>query len=226
MKPINAKSQTDVHEWSPNPSVTTESVIKRVFDVFLAGFGILVSSPLWMLFAVFIKFEDGGPVFYRQLRVGRQGRLFKSMKFRSMVQDADRIYGPKQASENDSRVTRVGHLLRATAMDELPQLWNIFIGDMSFVGPRALMPNEIEIGGDGTATSLEEVVGYRKRHIVRPGLTGIAQIYAARDIPRRNKFRYDLLYIRKWTFCLDVRLIMVSFWISLRGKWESREDKF
>jgi lipopolysaccharide/colanic/teichoic acid biosynthesis glycosyltransferase len=207
-------------------SVVRESALKRLFDVLLAGSGILASSPLWLLFAVLIKFEDGGAVFYTQPRVGRGGRLFRSMKFRSMVQGADRKYGPKQASENDCRVTQIGRLLRATAMDELPQLWNIFTGDMSFVGPRALMPNEIEVGGDGRVSSLEDVPGYRKRHMVRPGLTGIAQIYASRDIPRKNKFRYDLLYIQKRTFWLDVRLILVSFWISLRGRWESREDKF
>ena len=88
------------------------------------------------------------------------------------------------------------------------------------------MPNEIEIAGDGSAISLEEIPGYQKRHAVRPGLTGIAQIYASRDIPRKDKFRYDLLYIRKQTVWLDVRLVLISFWISIRGQWESREDKF
>jgi lipopolysaccharide/colanic/teichoic acid biosynthesis glycosyltransferase len=185
-----------------------------------------VSTPLWFLFGVLVKAEDRGPIFYAQDRVGKHGRLFRSLKFRSMIQDADRNYGPLQASLHDPRITRIGGFLRATAMDELPQLWNIFIGDMSFVGPRALMPNEIEIAGDGSVISLEEIPGYQKRHMVRPGLTGIAQIYASRDIPRKNKFRYDLLYIRKQSFWLDVRLVLLSFWISFRGRWESREDKF
>lgn len=115
-------------------------------------------------------------------------------------------------------------------MDELPQLWNIFMGDMSFVGPRALLPDEIEVRnskiGHLGSTSLEEVPGYEERHTVRPGLTGLAQIYAPRDIPRRHKFKYDLLYVKKQTFWLDVKLIALSLWITLRGKWESRSKKF
>lgn len=99
--------------------------------------GLVLSAPLWLLIALAIKLEDGGPVFYGQQRVGRDGRRFWSWKFRSMVPDADARFGPLQARERDDRVTRVGRLLRATAMDELPQLWNIVIGDMSFVGPRA-----------------------------------------------------------------------------------------
>jgi lipopolysaccharide/colanic/teichoic acid biosynthesis glycosyltransferase len=122
-------------------------------------------------------------------------------------------------------VTRVGRLLRATAMDELPQLWNIFLGDMSFVGPRALRPGEIE--GDGTeCVALEAVPGYATRITVRPGLTGIAQIYAARDVPRRMKFRYDSIYIKRQSLWLDLRLILLSFWISFHGTWEARGRKY
>jgi len=224
---LSAKSDIKTENWPRGlPGTVNESALKRVFDVTLSGFGILVSTPLWFLFGVLVKAEDRGPIFYAQDRVGKHGRLFRSLKFRSMIQDADRNYGPLQASLHDPRITRIGGFLRATAMDELPQLWNIFIGDMSFVGPRALMPNEIEIAGDGSVISLEEIPGYQKRHMVRPGLTGIAQIYASRDIPRKNKFRYDLLYIRKQSFWLDVRLVLLSFWISFRGRWESREDKF
>jgi lipopolysaccharide/colanic/teichoic acid biosynthesis glycosyltransferase len=94
------------------------------------------------------------------------------------------------------------------------------------VGPRALRPGEIETLGDGTLEALEDVPGYAQRSLVRPGLTGIAQIYAARDITRRNKFRYDRLYIRRQSFWLDVRLIALSFWITFRGKWETRDRKF
>ena len=94
-----------------------------------------------------VKIEDGGPVFYSQDRVGEGGRVFHAWKFRSMIPDAEKHVGAVQATENDPRVTRIGRLMRATAMDELPQLWSIFIGDMSFVGPRALRPGEIETGG-------------------------------------------------------------------------------
>jgi lipopolysaccharide/colanic/teichoic acid biosynthesis glycosyltransferase/glycosyltransferase involved in cell wall biosynthesis len=198
---------------------------KRCFDVFLSGTGLIFSSPLWLLIALLIKLEDGGPIFFAQERGGQGGRRFKSWKFRSMVPDAERKFGFVQALEKDPRVTRVGRILRATAMDELPQLWNIFKGDMSFVGPRSLPIREIEINGSGDCIALEEIPGHARRHGVRPGLTGVAQIYAPRDIPRRQKFRYDLLYIEKQSFCLDLRLIALSFWITFRGKWESRGRK-
>src|SRR5437867_5647218 len=111
-------------------------------------------------------------------------------------------------------------------MDELPQPWSIFRGDMSFVGPRALMPAEIEVNGRGEAVPMEAIAGYQERHRVSPGLTGLAQIYADRDIPRRHKFRYDRLYIRRRSFGLDLRLILLSFWITVRGTWERRGRKF
>jgi lipopolysaccharide/colanic/teichoic acid biosynthesis glycosyltransferase len=142
-----------------------------------------------------------------------------------MRPDAEAEVGALQATANDPRVTRVGRVMRATAMDELPQLWNIFRGDMSFVGPRALRPGEIEAVGR-VLVPLEAVPGYAARVAVRPGLTGIAQIYAPRDLPRRGKFRYDLLYIRKQSMALDLRLILVSFWISFLGTWESRDRKY
>ena len=197
-----------------------------MFDIVLAGAGIVASSPLWLLFAALIKLEDGGPVFYRQDRVGRGGRLFSALKFRSMRPDAEAGRGAVQADEHDERVTPIGRVMRASAMDELPQLWNIFRGDMSFVGPRALRPGEIEMGSDGRLVPLEEVPGYQQRITVRPGLTGIAQIYAARDIPRRHKFRYDRIYITKRSWVLDLRLILLSFWISLLGTWEARGRKY
>lgn len=199
---------------------------KRALDLALSGVGLLASMPLWALVALLIKLEDGGPVFYAQERSGLNGVPFHVRKFRSMIQDAEARVGAVQAKERDPRVTRVGRLLRATAMDELPQLWNIFRGDMSFTGPRALRPGEIETLGSGRVELLEDVPGFAERASVRPGLTGIAQIFAPRDIPRRLKFRYDLLYVRRQSFWLDVRLIALSFWISFRGTWEARGGKF
>lgn len=199
---------------------------KRGFDVVVAATGLLVSAPLWVVIAVAIKLDDGGPVFYCQERVGKGGRRFTSWKFRSMIPASDARFGPLQAADADARITRVGRWLRATAMDELPQLWNIFRGDMSFVGPRALMPEEIEVNSAGQVVPLEKIPGYEARHRVTPGLTGVAQIYADRDIPRRHKFRLDLLYVRKQSFWLDLRLITLSFWITFRGRWEQRGEKF
>lgn len=199
--------------------------VKRAFDVGLSGLGLILSSPLWLVIAALVKLESRGPVFFSQARVGERGRAFEALKFRSMIEDAERAVGPLQATEHDPRVTRVGRLLRSTAMDELPQLWNIFRGDMSFVGPRALRPEEIETEG-GRSVPLTAVPGFAERCSVQPGLTGIAQIYAPRDVTRRQKFRFDRLYIRRRSFALDLRLILVSFWITARGTWEARERKY
>jgi lipopolysaccharide/colanic/teichoic acid biosynthesis glycosyltransferase len=200
--------------------------IKRGVDVLVSGLGLIASSPLWAIIAVAVYWEDGGPVFYSQPRAGRFGRQFRVYKFRSMIPDAEAGVGAQQATAHDPRVTRVGRWLRATAMDELPQLWSIFRGDMSLVGPRALRPGEIEVVGDGRLVALEDVSGYLERSQVVPGLTGVAQIFAPRDVPRRQKFRYDRLYIRRQSFGLDVRLIALSFWITFRGTWEVRGKKF
>jgi lipopolysaccharide/colanic/teichoic acid biosynthesis glycosyltransferase len=198
--------------------------MKRVFDIVLASTGLVASAPLWALIAAAIHLEDGGPVFFTQPRVGLKGLTFRAYKFRSMVAHADAL-PLHQASAQDPRVTRVGTVLRATAMDELPQLWNILRGDMSFVGPRPLMPGEIEVRGDGRTVALASIPGYDARHAVRPGLTGLTQVFAPRDIPRPNKFRLDLLYIRRASFWLDLRLVALSFWITFRGRWESRGPK-
>ena len=198
---------------------------KRLLDILLSGAGLVLSAPLWAVIAGLIKIEDGGPVFFSQQRVGLGGRRFDALKFRSMIVDAEAVTGPIQSGENDVRVTRIGRILRATAMDELPQLWNIFRGDMSFVGPRALRPGEIEVNGKGSVEKLEDVPGFVDRCAVRPGLTGIAQIYAPRDVVRRRKFRYDRFYIRRRSFWFDARLILISFWITFRGRWEARGRK-
>jgi lipopolysaccharide/colanic/teichoic acid biosynthesis glycosyltransferase len=199
---------------------------KRALDVLLSSFGLIASAPLWLVLAAAIKAADGGPIFYGQERVGLGGRVFRALKFRSMRTDAEALTGAVQATAADPRVTSVGRVMRATAMDELPQLWNIMRGDMSFVGPRALRPGEIEAEGDGRLVRLEDVPGFENRITVRPGLTGIAQVYARRDIPRRQKFRYDRLYVQRRSWLLDVRLILLSFWISVLGTWEARGRKY
>ena len=202
------------------------SIPKRVFDAALAGIGLVCSLPLWIIIALAVKLQDGGPVFYPQERVGKGGSVFRVFKFRSMVPDAEKASGPIQASKDDPRVTRIGKLLRATAMDELPQLWNIFIGDMSFVGPRALRPEEVDLYITNSHNySMNSIAGYDERISVQPGLTGIAQIYLPTDASRRKKFQYDILYINNRSFWLDLRLIFLSFWITFKGKWESREKK-
>ena len=199
--------------------------MKRAFDLALSFAGLVVSAPVWMAIATAIKLEDGGRVFFRQERVGRHGQPFHALKFRSMIPNAEALTGPVQATENDPRITRIGRLLRATALDELPQLWNIFAGDMSFVGPRPLRPGEADVDSDGRVVALDEIPGYAQRHQVRPGLTGLAQVYAPRDVRRAAKFRLDRLYLRNAGLCLDMKLILISFWITSRGEWERRDRR-
>ncbi len=195
------------------------SLAKSALDLTLSGVGLLLSAPLWAIIAAAIKLEDGGSVFYRQKRVGKNGRIFQVLKFRTMVMDAERHSGPMWALENDRRVTRVGGILRSTALDELPQLLNILRGDMSFVGPRPERPEFVYRFRGG-------IEGYDKRFQVRPGLTGLAQIYGQYDTYPRDKLRYDLLYVKNQSVWLDLKLIALSFWITFRGKWEHRGRKF
>lgn len=231
----------------PVHELSTELHSKRAFDVILALFGLAVSAPLWILIAVSIWIDDGRPIFYCQQRVGKNGTTFMLLKFRSMIRDAEAAYGPVAALERDPRITTVGRLLRKSAIDELPQLISILKGDMSFVGPRADRPWESETDKDGflknskatelgfdpdtqasgnPAGFLRTIPGYRERLAVRPGLTGIAQIYGSQDTPRRQKLRLDRLYLRRMSLCLDAKLILLSVWITLRGKWECRTRKF
>ena len=202
-----------------------EPLLKRPLDVILSTFMIILSAPVSLVIVLAIKLEDGGPIFYLQDRWGRGGSHFKAYKFRTMVPHSDKIFGIKQAKENDQRITRVGKLLRAMGLDELPQIINILKGEMSFVGPRALAVGEILYDENGCRLNYEEIPDFWRRMSVRPGLTGISTIYRAKDISPRKKFRNDLLYIRKQSFWLDLRLIIMSFWISFRGKWESRQRK-
>jgi len=150
--------------------------------------------------------------------VGKDCQEFQRVKFRAKVPDSDAKLGVVTAKERDPRITRVGKILRATAMDELPQLWNIFRGYMSFVGPR---PEWSEL----VKKFRLEIAGFDRRHAVTPGLTGIAQIYGHSELPRRQKLRYDLLYIKKQSFRLDLRLVFISFLVTFTGKWEERSAK-
>jgi len=215
--------RTSTIEGSARP-VVREYRVKRAFDFVLAALGLLVSSPFWLLIACAIRLEDGGPVFYRQQRWGRNKKPFTVYKFRSMVADADRRFGALQAGEDDQRFTKVGRFLRATSLDEMPQLLNIWRGEMSWVGPRALPMNEKQVN-EGIGFPDEAIPGFDLRCLVRPGLTGIAQVFAPRDVPRRHKFRYDCFYVKRQSLGLDLELILLSFWISFRLRWEHRGAK-
>ena len=201
---------------------TREPWLKRPLDFVLASLGLLFSAPLWPLIALAIKLEDGGPVFYEQERWGRDARTIRVRKFRTMVPEAD---GRMRAAVADPRVTRVGALLRRMGLDELPQLLTIWRGEMSLVGPRALAIDETYTTSDGAVLHYDELPAFSERSSVRPGLTSPATIYLAKDSDPREKFALDLRYVREQSLRLDVRLVLLSIWISLRGRWEDRGSK-
>jgi nucleoside-diphosphate-sugar epimerase/lipopolysaccharide/colanic/teichoic acid biosynthesis glycosyltransferase len=215
------------------PRVVREPAFKRPFDLSLSGVGLLLSAPLWVLIAASIWLEDGRPIFFRQLRIGRDGRIFRVLKFRSMFQSPAHV--EVQARRGDPRITRAGRLLRRTGLDELPQLWNILLGQMSFVGPRPQLEKERVIaGGVERDIYIRDVPGYALRHLVRPGLTGPTQLFAPRDVPHRYKFKYDLVYVRKVVatasraslladlkmLAYDLSLILRSVWIAVNARRE------
>jgi len=202
-----------------------EPILKRPLDIVLSLLMLILSLPVTIAIVIAIKVEDAGPILYRQERWGKCGKPFWAYKFRTMVPDAEEKFGISQAAENDHRVTRVGRVLRTMGLDELPQIINIFLGEMSFVGPRSLAVGEVVYDKKGQVVRYEDVSGFWERLSVRPGLTGLATIYIPKDVTPRHKFRYDCLYVRKQSFWLDLRLIALSFWISFRGKWETRGKK-
>ena len=198
--------------------------LKRPFDLLLTIVGLAIASPIWLAICIAIKLEDRGPVFFLQDRWGKDKSRFLVYKFRTMVPNAVERFGHIQATENDPRVTKVGRLLRATSLDEMPQLVNIARGDMSWVGPRALPIDEIQTQEEGDLPD-ESIPGFEERAKLRPGLTGIAQIFAPRDVPRELKYRYDAVYATNQSLWLDVRLILLSLWITFRARWEARGSK-
>jgi lipopolysaccharide/colanic/teichoic acid biosynthesis glycosyltransferase len=203
------------------PTSTPGYALKWPLEAALAGVGLVVLLPVCLLIAAAIWLDDRRPIFIRQIRVGRGGVPFGVIKFRTMHPVVHRDVH-RQATVIDNRITRVGGLLRATALDEIPQLLNVVRGEMSFVGPRALLPQEIEVDPRSRYHRIEDVPNYHVRIVVTPGLTGLAQVYAPRDISRQRKFKYDALYVRRMSLWLDLRLIALSIFISLTGRWPRR----
>jgi len=198
--------------------VAVHATMKRCADALLAAAGLVISAPAWLLICAAIMIEDGWPVFFSKECVGLGGRTFRQLKFRSMVRDAERNTGPVLSWQGDPRITRVGSVLRRTALDELPQLVNILAGHMSFVGPRPQRAVLVE-------GYLREIPNYGLRHLARPGLTGLAQVYGRYHTPPRQKLRYDLLYVRRAGIMLDLKLVLASFRITIKGRWSSREGR-
>ena len=179
---------------------------KRAFDLFASLIGIVVASPIMLATAIAIKVEDRGPVFYRQVRLTRNGREFKILKFRSMTVNAEKDGIARLAGKNDSRITKVGRFIRACRIDELPQLFNILMGDMSIVGPR---PERPEIAKQYEETLPE----FSLRLQVKAGLTGLAQVYGRYNTEPYYKLQMDLLYINEMSMLKDLQLILATIQI-------------
>ncbi|MBN1421156.1 MAG: TIGR03013 family PEP-CTERM/XrtA system glycosyltransferase [Planctomycetes bacterium] len=180
---------------------------KRIVETAFALLFLAAASPVIVVVAILIKLDSKGPIFFRQERVGRGGRIFKVVKLRSMFADAEQRTGPVWASEGDPRVTRVGKWIRRFRIDEIPQMWNIIRGEMALVGPRPERPHFVEI-------LKSEVPYYAKRHAVRPGLTGWAQVnypYGSTIEDARRKLEYDFYYIKHVSLFLDLFILAKTF---------------
>lgn len=191
-----------------------KTIFREMMHRLLALLGLVFSLPFAILAAILIKVESRGPIFYKQERVGKSGKTFKVIKFRSMRTDAEKDGKPIWAATNDERVTRIGRVMRATRIDEIPQFWNILKGDMSFVGPRPERPHFVKQLGT-------EIPYYDHRHLVAPGLTGWAQIkypYGASVADARQKLQYDLYYIKNQSLTLDLVIVFETVKTVLFGK--------
>jgi lipopolysaccharide/colanic/teichoic acid biosynthesis glycosyltransferase len=198
------------------------SVVKRVADPVLAAVALVVLSPVFLAFSVWIAVESGRPVFFVYPRAGRNGKPFRMVKFRTMVQDAIELgrstgitRDPFGVVKNDPRITGAGRWLRRTSLDELPQLWNILLGQMSLVGPRADLVEQ-------AANYTEEEA---RRLTVLPGITGWAQVHGRDTIGWDERFRMDLWYIDNWSLWLDVKIVFQTFGELFRSEPEPIEDE-
>ena len=209
------RNRVELPEVIEGQSARPRGRFKRPLDLAVLTASHMLFAPLLVLLGTTIAFliwlEDRGPIFYRQDRVGKNGRVFTVLKFRSMVPDADRR-GPGWTNENDARVTRVGRIIRRTALDELPQVLSLWKGDMSLVGPRAL-PTIMH----------EEETRKEPRFPLRlagpPGLTGMAQINLPRHCQPSRRLQHDLLYLKTASLWLDIKIISISIWFTITGQW-------
>ncbi|MFW5868593.1 MAG: sugar transferase [Armatimonadota bacterium] len=172
--------------------------VKRVVDVLGAMLGLLLLWPLLLLLAVAIRLDSRGPAFFTQQRLGRWGRPFTLLKLRTMVKDAERKGAGLAIEKNDARITRVGNILRKTSLDEVPQLWNVLVGDMSFVGPRPLPVSYLERWDERQQLRL----------VMPQGITGLSQVTMRNDGPWPERLEKDVEYLREWSLALDVRIFL------------------
>ena len=177
--------------------------IKRLFDIIFSVIGIIVAIPIWIIMPILIKIDSKGPVFFKQQRRTKNGKVFEMLKFRSMINNAENMGTGLFNYKDDFRVTKIGRFMRNTSIDELPQLFNIFLGDMSIVGPRPCVINEL---GDFETLNSK----YKKRFQVKAGLTGLAQVKGRNDISWDDKVTYDNIYVnkfKKYGILMDIKII-------------------
>ncbi len=197
--------------------------LKRFLDISMVIGGLLFPLlwPLWIIvifiIPILIWVEDRGPIFYSQKRIGKNKKVFKVYKFRTMIPDAEKITGAVWSTKDDPRITKIGHLLRKTALDEIPQLLNIIKGEMSFVGPRAERP---ELHDEFVKTIPE----FDERLKVTPGLSGLAQIRGSYDLDPSEKIKYDIEYIKKMSLLFDIWIIILSVFNSILARWDSPDN--
>ncbi|WP_312860850.1 exopolysaccharide biosynthesis polyprenyl glycosylphosphotransferase [Bacillus paramycoides] len=185
-------------------------LLKRIFESIMAICGILILSPVLIIISILIKIDSKGPIIYSQERLGVNGKRFRVLKFRSMIVDAEKD-GPQWAKKDDNRVTKFGHFIRKTRIDELPQLLNILRGDMGIIGPRPERPIFTE-------EFSEEIPNFRDRLVVRPGLTGWAQVNGGYDITPREKFELDMYYIKNMSVLLDMKILVKTVKVVITGE--------
>ena len=183
--------------------------MNRVLDVAVAGTGLVLTSPLLGLAALAVKLEDGGPVLYRQVRVGREGEDFELLKLRTMVVGAERMGAGFAVDQGDPRITRLGRFLRRSSIDELPQLWNVVRGDMSMIGPRPTLRYQVE----------QYDVRQRRRLDVRPGLTGWAQVHGRAALPWAERIELDLWYVEHRSPLVDLKILLRTPLALFRGSY-------
>lgn len=188
--------------------------VKRGADIFFSLLLLLLTLPIMVAAAIAVRSEDGGPILFRQIRVGKDGKLFRIVKFRSMRIDAEGDGKARWATQNDDRITRIGRLIRKVRIDELPQVFNVLKGDMSFVGPRPERPEFVE-------KLAEKIPYFNERHRVKPGITGWAQIcypYGASEEDALEKLQFDLFYAKNHSFMLDLTVLLQTVEVILFGK--------
>ncbi len=172
-------------------------MIKRLFDIFIASILLILAAPLMLIIALLLRYQLGSPIFFQQMRPGLMGKPFKLIKFRSMLNDLDRA---NNLLPDEKRMTKFGAFLRASSLDELPELWNVIKGEMSLVGPRPLLLEYLPLYNE------EQY----KRHFLKPGITGLAQIKGRNALTWESKFKWDLWYVRNQSLWLDIKILLLT----------------